>query len=256
MSQKNSEGKAATALTDCCAVANPFNDRMNCQCGNSWEVYEVKPPCKMPTTCSIVYNKNASECQNCGIVWTKEMALPPCPNGNVIRQELAFAQPEQKEGAQPECSIQIIGSHAECRTCFMVWPSFMMFPPCPNGNIHRRQIKRSPAADAQPEPQQEKKQRRTAADILIEMGETYRVRNAVYGDNYKMVSKLVEALFPKGVPSALVITPQWHLFELQLVKLSRFAVSGLTHVDSVHDMAVYGAMIEMILTQPEEGENE
>lgn len=86
-----------------------------------------------------------------------------------------------------------------------------------------------------------------AADILAGMADTYRERNAVYGDNYRMVAKLVAVLFPRGVPPELVVTDQWHLFELKLVKLSRFAISGLAHIDSIHDDAVYSAMIEAIL---------
>ena len=92
---------------------------------------------------------------------------------------------------------------------------------------------------------------RTAADILDSMAETFRERNKVYGSNYKMVAPLVRALFPNGVPPDLVVTHQWHLFELKLVKLSRFAISNLTHVDSIHDDGVYSAMIESIITNQE-----
>lgn len=90
---------------------------------------------------------------------------------------------------------------------------------------------------------------KNAADILEGMAKTFRERNAVYGDNYKMVAKLVAVLFPNGVPPELVVTDQWHLFELKLVKLSRFAISNLTHQDSIHDDGVYSAMIEAIVIQ-------
>jgi hypothetical protein len=89
----------------------------------------------------------------------------------------------------------------------------------------------------------------TAADILADMADTFRERNKVYGSNYKMVAPLVKALFPDGVPPELVVTDQWHLFELKLVKLSRFAISNLTHTDSIHDDAVYSAMIESIIRE-------
>jgi hypothetical protein len=93
-----------------------------------------------------------------------------------------------------------------------------------------------------------KQQPRNAVhEILEDMGKTFQERNAVYGSNYLMVAALVKVLFPNGVPSELVVTHQWHLFELKLVKLSRFAISNLTHVDSIHDDAVYAAMIEHIL---------
>lgn len=86
----------------------------------------------------------------------------------------------------------------------------------------------------------------TAADILGEMHNTFKERQAVYKDNYKMVAKLVAVLFPNGVPPGLVVQDQWHLFELALVKISRYAISDLTHIDSAHDCAVYMAMCEAI----------
>lgn len=87
----------------------------------------------------------------------------------------------------------------------------------------------------------------TPDQILAQMAMTYKERNAVYGDNFKMVAKLMAVLFPDGVPAELVTQDHFHLFELKLVKLSRFAISHLTHQDSIHDDAVYSAMIESIL---------
>lgn len=87
----------------------------------------------------------------------------------------------------------------------------------------------------------------TAADILSAAAATFRERNAVYGSNYLMIRQLMDVLFPAGVPTALVHTDRWHLFELMLVKLSRFAISGLTHQDSIRDLTVYGAMVEAAL---------
>ena len=88
-------------------------------------------------------------------------------------------------------------------------------------------------------------------EVLNEMAKTFLARNSIYSDNYKMVPKMVAALFPHGVPSELVVEDHWHLFELKLVKLARFAASGLTHIDSIHDDAVYSAMIESILKNKE-----
>jgi len=90
-------------------------------------------------------------------------------------------------------------------------------------------------------------QPKTTGDILREMAGTFDERNKVYGSNYLMVSKLVKVLFPDGVPPGLVESDHWHLFELKLVKLSRFAISNLSHMDSIHDDGVYSAMIESIL---------
>jgi hypothetical protein len=89
---------------------------------------------------------------------------------------------------------------------------------------------------------------KTAADILAEMADTFRERNKVYGDNYKRVGDVMSALFPEGV---MLVTPEdfnvWHLFELMVVKMTRFANSGLTHEDSIHDLAVYAAMVESLI---------
>lgn len=93
----------------------------------------------------------------------------------------------------------------------------------------------------------------TAADVLGAMAVTYKERNAVYGDNYKMVGKMMAILFPQGVSAEVLHSDQFHLFELMLVKLSRFAISNLTHQDSIHDTAVYGAMIEAIIINSQEG---
>jgi hypothetical protein len=51
------------------------------------------------------------------------------------------------------------------------------------------------------------------------------------------------------VPEGLVTTDTWHLFEIIVVKLTRFANSRLEHKDSIHDIAVYSAMIESELTK-------
>lgn len=91
-----------------------------------------------------------------------------------------------------------------------------------------------------------------AAAILDAGAQTFAERNAVYGSNYKMVAPMMKVLFPDGVPSNLPFDDAFHLFELILVKLSRFAISGLTHQDSIHDLMVYGAMIEAILKEKQQ----
>ena len=89
---------------------------------------------------------------------------------------------------------------------------------------------------------------KTAADILAEMAETFRERNKVYGDNYKRVGDVMIALFPQGVTiSTAEEFNVWHLFELMVVKLTRFANSNLSHEDSIHDLAVYAAMVESLI---------
>ena len=94
----------------------------------------------------------------------------------------------------------------------------------------------------------------SAAEILEAMAHTFRERNAVYGSNYKMVAPLMATLFPQGVPSELVVSDKFHLFELMLVKLSRFAISNLSHTDSIHDCGVYAAMIESCIAEEQAAE--
>ena len=86
-----------------------------------------------------------------------------------------------------------------------------------------------------------------AANVLIEMSKTYKAKNSEYKDNYKVVGKIMGLLFPDGVPVELLSSDQFHLFELKIVKLTRFARSNMKHLDSIHDDGVYSAMIEGIL---------
>ncbi len=91
------------------------------------------------------------------------------------------------------------------------------------------------------------------AETLERMAATYRERNAIYSDNYKNVVAVIGALFPGGVPEGLVMTEKWHLFRSALIKLTRFANTGLTHADSIHDLGVYSAMIESAIKEEQDG---
>lgn len=91
---------------------------------------------------------------------------------------------------------------------------------------------------------------RTAADILEQAGATFRERNAVYKDNAVLVGNVMAALFPNGVQIKTAEDHHmYHLFELIIVKLTRFANSGLKHADSIHDTVVYAAMCENLVEQ-------
>lgn len=88
------------------------------------------------------------------------------------------------------------------------------------------------------------------ADLLAKMADTYRERNAVYGDNWRTVGQVMISLFPDGIRLETAKSfNEWHLFELIVVKLTRFANSKLTHADSIHDIAVYAAMIEAAIKE-------
>ena len=94
-----------------------------------------------------------------------------------------------------------------------------------------------------------------ADKILGSMAKTFREKNKIYGDNYKNVGTVMASLFPNGIS---LKTEEdfntWHLFELIIVKLTRFANSKRTHKDSIHDIGVYSAMIESLM--PEEKKDE
>jgi len=82
-------------------------------------------------------------------------------------------------------------------------------------------------------------------EILQEAATTFEERNKVYGDNWLRVGEVMMALFPEGITLRTAEDFQrWHLFELIVVKQTRFANSGLTHPDSIRDTCVYSAMLE------------
>ncbi len=88
------------------------------------------------------------------------------------------------------------------------------------------------------------------SQILRSMGETFETRNQMYGQNYKLVGPVMQILFPDGLALKTAHDYElWHLFELMIVKLTRFACSGLTHKDSIHDAAVYAAMVESVMAE-------
>lgn len=90
----------------------------------------------------------------------------------------------------------------------------------------------------------------TAADIERQRANTYEEKNKVYGDNFLKVGAVMEQFFPDGITlKGADAFNLWHLFELQIVKLTRFTNSNLTHLDSIHDEGVYGAMVEALLRQ-------
>lgn len=87
-----------------------------------------------------------------------------------------------------------------------------------------------------------------ADKLLEEAAKTFREKNKVYGDNYKRVGEMMAGMFPAGV--TLKTAHDWnrmHILLLCIVKLTRYAVNWEKgHKDSVHDLAVYAAMLESI----------
>ena len=80
---------------------------------------------------------------------------------------------------------------------------------------------------------------------LMRMARTCKARHKSYGDSPIRHGAMLAALHPSGVR---LRTPHEHdVFALWVAltgKLVRFAVSGFTHQDSIHDAAVYAAMLE------------
>ena len=89
---------------------------------------------------------------------------------------------------------------------------------------------------------------KTGADILEEAAQTFREKNAVYGDNWRLVGRVMRGLFPNGLE--IQSAEDWerlHILLLLVVKMTRYTVNFKNgHIDSIRDATVYGAMLEMI----------
>jgi hypothetical protein len=83
-----------------------------------------------------------------------------------------------------------------------------------------------------------------AAGILEQAADTYRERNAEYGENYRVFGRVMDALFPDGLTIKGV--DEWnrfHLWLLSVVKLTRYVQNWEAgHEDSILDEIVYLAM--------------
>lgn len=90
---------------------------------------------------------------------------------------------------------------------------------------------------------------KSAADFLDEAAQTFRDRNAVYGDNFKRVGAVMAALFPDGITLKTEDDHnRFHIFALCVIKLTRYTQNWSKggHPDSIHDNTVYSAMLEAI----------
>jgi hypothetical protein len=81
--------------------------------------------------------------------------------------------------------------------------------------------------------------------ILKSMATTFEERAQVYGNDCARAGRVMQVLFPEGytATSAADHAMMGH-FERVIAKLTRFASSGLKHVDSIHDLAAYAAICE------------
>jgi hypothetical protein len=88
--------------------------------------------------------------------------------------------------------------------------------------------------------------------FLEAAGMTYKERNAVYQDNFRIVGRVMEALFPSGAPALHDHHDynRWHIFELMIVKLTRYVANwGAPDPDSLTDLLPY---IGILAAQDEE----
>jgi len=89
---------------------------------------------------------------------------------------------------------------------------------------------------------------KSVVGILEEARKTFEERGKVYGPTYKRHGDIMKALFPEGLTLETAEDfNRYHLLDLIVVKLNRYAVSferGDTHIDSMHDLAIYGVMLE------------
>lgn len=85
-----------------------------------------------------------------------------------------------------------------------------------------------------------------ASDILDAAAATYRERNTIYGSNYLNVGEAMKGFFPNGIELKTANDHlRFHLFCWIVGKLSRYANRWKEgHQDSIHDVAVYAAMLE------------
>jgi hypothetical protein len=93
-----------------------------------------------------------------------------------------------------------------------------------------------------------------APDILEAGATTYRERNETYGDSYKRFGHVMQALFPDGYT---VASPEgWNrlgILNMIISKLTRLSSNlDQPHLDSIHDIMVYAAMLEEICTPEQE----
>ncbi len=100
--------------------------------------------------------------------------------------------------------------------------------------------------------------RATPDSVLNAAAKTFASRNSTYGNGWARTGELL--LFLHGPQTRAPIASlgktasdlnRLHLWVLLLIKVMRFASSGLRHRDSIHDLVVYGAMIEAELINKE-----
>lgn len=88
--------------------------------------------------------------------------------------------------------------------------------------------------------------KKTVPEILSTMADTYRERNKIYGDSYKHFGNTLHALFPNGLTvNSAEVWGRLAIFLAIIGKAQRYTADfEKGHIDSTHDLPVYGAMLE------------
>lgn len=86
-------------------------------------------------------------------------------------------------------------------------------------------------------------------DYLEQCADVYRQKRVVYGDNYRLIGKVMNNLFPEGITVKSV--DDWnrlHLLFLSVVKITRYTNNFQKggHDDSLLDSIVYQSMLQEI----------
>lgn len=93
-----------------------------------------------------------------------------------------------------------------------------------------------------------------AHEYLSEGADTFRERNAIYGDNYLDWGRVMKHLHPEGINLDGSIK-QWNrigLWVQVISKLTRYAQHfDQPHNDSIHDAMVYLAMLQEVDNGPD-----
>jgi hypothetical protein len=86
------------------------------------------------------------------------------------------------------------------------------------------------------------------ANILGKMADTYLAHQVQYGESWLEAGQLAYNILPKGYcPKTPDEWAKLGLYFHILNKVLRLGQSGLTHVDSAHDLGAYAAMMEALL---------
>jgi hypothetical protein len=98
------------------------------------------------------------------------------------------------------------------------------------------------------------KEPKSPDQALSDLGDLFKQRNALYGDNYKRFGPALMSLMPSGVfiQDAHDMN-RFAIFVMMFVKISRYAqnFSQNGHPDSLDDLSVYAQMLrELDATDP------